>query len=86
MQDMCSYKKEVLADDAEYNAVTIVMKNNGTDVASGIQWISDYHDEIVDHFLRLRDDVLTHNGVPSWGEDLDRQVARYIDGLGTCDR
>lgn len=82
---MCSYKKEVLANDADYNAVTVVMKNNKTDVAGAIQWISDRHDEVVDSFLKVRDDVLNkRNGIPSWGEDIDRQVALYIDGLGLC--
>lgn len=80
---MCSYKKEVLNNDADYNAVTIIMVNDRTDVAGGIKWISDRHDEIVEHFLQVRDDVLNYrNGVPSWGEDIDAQVAKYIDGLG----
>ncbi|KAJ6561560.1 terpenoid synthase [Mycena vulgaris] len=81
--DMCSYKKEVLSNDADYNAVTVIMVNNNTDVAGGIQWISDRHDEIVENFLAVRDDVLNHrNGVPSWGKTIDAQVEKYIDGLG----
>ncbi|KAK7012921.1 isoprenoid synthase domain-containing protein [Favolaschia claudopus] len=80
--DMCSYKKEVLANDADYNAVTVVMVNEHTDIAGGIQWISDYHDEIIEHFLRVREDVIKKNGFPSWGTDIDDQVAKYIDGLG----
>jgi Delta6-protoilludene synthase len=81
--DMCSYKKEALTNDADYNAVTVVMYNEKTDVAGGIQWISDIHDEIVDNFLRLREDVIHKtNGFPSWGEEIDRQVELYVDGLG----
>ncbi|KAJ7753354.1 terpenoid synthase [Mycena maculata] len=81
--DMCSYKKEVLGNDADYNAVTVIMVNEKTDVAGGIQWISDRHDDIVDNFLTIRDDVLEHkNGVPSWGKDIDDQVVKYIEGLG----
>ncbi|KAK7451089.1 hypothetical protein VKT23_012765 [Stygiomarasmius scandens] len=81
--DMCSYKKEVLTNDADYNAVTVVMYNEKTDAAGGIQWISDIHDDIVDHFLRLREDVMNKtNGFPSWGEEIDRQVELYVDGLG----
>jgi hypothetical protein len=79
---MCSYKKEIIVDDADYNAVTVVMKNNNTDVAGGIQWISDTHDDIVEHFLKVRDDVLNKRGFPSFGEELDRQVAEYVEGLG----
>nr|BBH51498.1 putative sesquiterpene synthase [Clitopilus sp.] len=81
--DMCSYKKEIIADDANYNAVTVVMHNHNTNVDGGIQWISDYHDTIVDHFLRLREDVrLKQNGFPSWGARIDREVEAYVEGLG----
>ena len=79
---MCSYKKEILVDDADYNAVTVVMQQNKTDVAGGIQWISDTHDDVVDHFLKPRDEVLSKQGFPSFGEDLDRQIEAYVHGLG----
>ena len=80
---MCSYRKEVLANDVDYNAVTVVMYNNNVDVDGAIQWISDRHDDIVESFMKTRDDVLNHkNGFPSWGENIDRQLALYVDGLG----
>jgi hypothetical protein len=80
---MCSYKKEVLADDYDYNAVTVVMHNKGTDLDGALQWISDRHDEIVDNFLATSKDVFDHrNGVPSWGPEIDRQVEAYVSGLG----
>ncbi|KAF7979340.1 hypothetical protein HWV62_42763 [Athelia sp. TMB] len=81
--DMCSYKKEVLCNDADYNAITVVMANEKTDLAGALQWISNIHDEIVDRFLSTRQDVLNkRNGVPSWGKEIDEQVAAYVDGLG----
>jgi hypothetical protein len=83
MQDLCSYKKEVLADDADYNAVTVIMNNNGTDVAGAVQFISDTHDGLVERCLRLCDDILAKRGFPSFGEDLDCQIAVYVDGIGT---
>ena len=80
---MYSYKKEVLCDDADYNVITVVMANEKTDFAGALQWISNLHDEIVHRFLNTREDVLNHrSGVPSWGRDIDLQVAAYIDGLG----
>ncbi|KAJ7254123.1 terpenoid synthase, partial [Mycena rebaudengoi] len=83
VQDMYSYKKEVLSGNTAYNAVTIIMRANLTDVAGGMQWISDRHDEVAQHFLATRDDVLNHrNGVPSWGGDMDEQVKKYVDALG----
>lgn len=79
---MCSYKKEVLADDYDYNAVTVVIHNEKTDLPGALQWISDRHDEIVESFMKVRDDVLNKRGFPSYGEDVDRQVALYVEGLG----
>ncbi|KAH9477371.1 Delta(6)-protoilludene synthase [Psilocybe cubensis] len=80
--DMCSYKKEILVDDADYNAVTVVMHNNKVGVDEGIQWISDLHDEIVDNFLKLRQEVMTKTNFPSYGPEMDRQVEAYVEGLG----
>lgn len=79
---MCSYRKEFLANDADYNAVTVVMHNYGTDVPGAMQWISDLHDDIVEHFLQLREQVIECQGFPSFGPEVDDQLARYIDGLG----
>ncbi|KAF7977391.1 hypothetical protein HWV62_4011 [Athelia sp. TMB] len=81
--DMCSYKKEVIYNDADYNIVTVIMVNESTDLAGAVQWISDTHDKIVARFLSTRQDVLhQRNGVPSWGKEIDLQVAAYVDGLG----
>ncbi|KAJ7834026.1 terpenoid synthase [Mycena olivaceomarginata] len=81
--DMVSYKKEVLTNSADYNIVTIITSNCQTDIAGAIKWISHRNDELVGRFLETKEDILNHrNGVPSWGEDIDIQVAKYIDGLG----
>lgn len=78
---MCSYKK-VLADSADYNTVTIVMRHDKTDIAGGIQWLSDRHNELVDHFLQLRNEVHDKINFPSFGDKLDRQIEVYVDGVG----
>ncbi|KAF7982707.1 hypothetical protein HWV62_26552 [Athelia sp. TMB] len=81
--DMCSYKKEVLRNDADYNIVTVVMVNKKTDLNGAVQWISDSHDEIVGRFLSTREDLLSLcNGESSWGREIDLQVIAYVDGLG----
>ncbi|KAJ6597689.1 terpenoid synthase [Mycena vulgaris] len=81
--DMCSYRKEVMVDEADDNIVTVLMAQNQTDIAGAMKWISDRHDELVEHFLGIRDDVLGHrNGILSWGPKIDSQIERYIDGLG----
>jgi hypothetical protein len=80
---MYSYKKEVLNNEADYNIVTLVMVNNNTNLAGAMQWISERYNIIVSQFLATRQNVLNHqNEVPSWGPEIDRQVAAYIDGLG----
>ena len=61
------------------------MATDGIDLPSAVHKCSLIHDELVRSFLETRDDVLQHmNGVPSWGEGIDTQVAAYVDGLGAC--
>ena len=61
------------------------MQEKGMVLGDAIQWIASYHAEIADNFLKVREDVLQHaNGIPSWGESIDAQVEKYIDGLGKC--
>lgn len=81
-QDIYSYKKESLADNADYNAVTVVMHHKKTDILGGIQWISDRHDELIEHFLELRNEVINKINFPSFGDEIDRQVEAYVDGIG----
>ncbi|KAK6996946.1 terpene cyclase [Favolaschia claudopus] len=74
--DLISYKKEVLTDSAEYNIIT-------TDLAGAVEWISNRFEELATHFLATRKDILNHlDSGNSWGEAMDNQVKRYIDGLG----
>ncbi|KAJ6580441.1 terpenoid synthase [Mycena vulgaris] len=81
--DMCSYRKEIMANKADFNIVTVLMTQNQTDIAGAMQWISDRHDELVEHFLAIRDDILGHrHGILSWGPKIDSQIEKYIDGLG----
>jgi len=78
-QDLFSYRKEVLSDDCDYNAVTVVMKHLSLDLDAAIQWISDYHDNCLAEFDVIFEEVINHqNGFPSWGGDSDRQLVEYI--------
>ena len=84
MKDLCSYKREFLSGDADYNAVTVAMTQLGTDLTGAVQWVSNLHDEIADKFLKTLADVEAHrNGIPSWGAEMDSAVLAYINGLGT---
>ena len=80
-----SYRKEYLADDAGYNLVSVVMAEKGVELVGAIEQATMFHAQISDNFLKVREDVVHHtNGIPSWGDSVDAQVARYIDGLGRC--
>ncbi|KIY69075.1 terpenoid synthase [Cylindrobasidium torrendii FP15055 ss-10] len=81
--DMRSYRKEFLAKDCDYNAVTVVTKHLKTDLAGAIQWISDYHDRSIESFMRARKAIIARTeGTSQWSEEDHKQVLRYIDGLG----
>ncbi|KAH9477941.1 Delta(6)-protoilludene synthase [Psilocybe cubensis] len=80
--DMYSYKKEVLAGDTGYNAVTVVMHNLRLSVDEAIQWISNLQDDLVADFLTLREDVVNKRSFSTYGAEMDRQIESYIDGLG----
>lgn len=56
--------------------VTIIMHQNDTDVNGAMRWIGEFHDRLAKSFL------LTKDRLPSWGEPIDSQVARYVHGLG----
>ncbi|KAH9478062.1 Delta(6)-protoilludene synthase [Psilocybe cubensis] len=82
LNDLASYKKEYLADDADYNLVTVVMHNNNVGIDDAVKWICDIHDETGNNFLKLRDEVKAKLNFPDYGEDINRQIECYIDGLG----
>ncbi|GLB39974.1 putative terpene synthase family, metal binding domain [Lyophyllum shimeji] len=80
--DMSSYKKEVLSNDADYNAITVVQKHLGVDLEGALQWLLEHHDQNIDNFMAVREKVLKKDGFPSYGPRIDREVADYVDGLG----
>jgi hypothetical protein len=81
-QDMLSYKKEFLEDDADYNLVTVVQKHLGMDLESALQWMLEHHNRNIDSYLAVREKVLKKDGFPSFGPRIDREVADYVDGIG----
>ena len=58
------------------------MKNLNLNLNDAIQWLSDYNDQSIDNFMRVRKLVLHQEGFPSWGQHIDSQISDYIDGLG----
>ncbi|KAH8824292.1 isoprenoid synthase domain-containing protein [Flagelloscypha sp. PMI_526] len=79
--DMCSYKKEFLSDDADYNYITVVKKHYNVDIQGAYDILFTTHDEAVENFLSVAEKVRNKDGFPSFGEIVDQQILDYIDGL-----
>ncbi|KAI0121702.1 terpenoid synthase [Xylariales sp. AK1849] len=79
--DLCSYRKERLTGDCDYNIITVVMEHMGLDLTGAVQWASDRHDCTLAKFMETRDNVITKTGFPSWGPELDSQIAEYTGVL-----
>ena len=65
-------------DDADWNIITVAMRQFGIDFQDAMVWACKYHYELQSKYLGL----LTK--VPSFDSDeVDREVADYIFYLGT---
>ena len=56
--------------------VTVIINERDVDVQGAMDYIGALHDRLVKSFL------LAKGRLPSWGEPIDSQVARYVHGLG----
>ncbi|KAF8987109.1 terpenoid synthase [Cyathus striatus] len=74
--DLYSYNVEQARGDDGFNLVTIVMHQLQLDVQSAFDWIGTFHDELAEKFLH------DYNNLPSWGQEVDKGVAQYVDDLG----
>ena len=52
------------------------MHERDVDLQGAMDYIGELHEGLVKSFLLAKDRL------PSWGEPIDSQVARYVDGLG----
>nr|AQH32583.1 terpenoid synthase [Polyporus brumalis] len=78
--DIASYNKEQATGDDRHNILTIAMHQFNTDFDSAMDWVANYHKEGEMRFL----DALKR--VPSWGPEVDKQVAVYIEHLANWPR
>ncbi|RPD67494.1 terpenoid synthase [Lentinus tigrinus ALCF2SS1-7] len=78
--DIASYNKEQATGDDRHNILTIAMHQFNTDFDSAMDWVANYHKEVEMRFL----DALKR--VPSWGPEVDKQVAVYIEHLANWPR
>ncbi|KAI9457970.1 terpenoid synthase [Lactarius psammicola] len=75
--DIVSYNVEQARGDDGHNIVTIVMHQHKTDIQGAMNWVYDYHKELEAKFMDLYE-----NKIPKFGEPVDTELARYVDGIG----
>jgi len=73
--DIDSYAMEKARGLELHNSVELVMVEHNLDVQGAINWLERYAAGVHAGFL---DNVAS---MPSWGEDVDRRVKMYIDGI-----
>ncbi|KAG1814749.1 isoprenoid synthase domain-containing protein [Suillus subaureus] len=73
--DILSYNKEQSRHDTLCNLIAVLMREQGLDLQGAV----DYSGQLCKSAIQRFEDNRT--ALPSWGEELDRQVAIYIQGM-----
>lgn len=55
--------------------IPVIMQQKGLDLQGAVDCVGDYCKSSIERFESDR------NSLPSWGPDIDRDVALYVDGL-----
>ncbi|KAG8941644.1 hypothetical protein FRC04_004130 [Tulasnella sp. 424] len=72
--DMYSFNVEQSKGDTQ-NLVVIAMNELGLDVQGAVDYVGDMIRQRIDRY------VMEKHCLPSWGEEVDAQVAKYVEGL-----
>ncbi|EGN99183.1 hypothetical protein SERLA73DRAFT_90456 [Serpula lacrymans var. lacrymans S7.3] len=72
--DIFSYNVEQSRHDT-HNMIVVLMRERGLDLQGAVDVVGNFCKGSIDRFQTERDNL------PSWGEEIDRDVAIYIDGL-----
>ncbi|KAI9457947.1 terpenoid synthase [Lactarius psammicola] len=75
--DIASYNVEQARGDDGHNIITVIMHHQKTDIQSAMNWVYDYHKAAEERFMELY-----WNQIPKFGEPVDTDLARYVEGLG----
>ncbi len=73
--DVFSYQKEVLEHGCTCNLLHVLMVNHRLDLRHALREAFDLINGDLDRF------IAAEAALPSWGPEIDRRVARYVDGL-----
>jgi len=52
------------------------MHHNKIDIQGAMDWVDTYHKELNAKFMDIYD-----NGIPKFGEPVDTELARYVEGI-----
>ncbi|KAH9030941.1 terpenoid synthase [Lactarius pseudohatsudake] len=75
--DIASYNVEQARGDDDHNIVTIIMHQHKADIQGAMNWVDERHKELEAKFMNLYE-----NKIPKFGEPVDTELARYVDGIG----
>lgn len=75
VNDICSYNKEQSCHDIYSNVIAVLMREQGLDLQAAF----DYSGQLCKSAIQRFED--NRAALPSWGEEVDRQVAIYVQGL-----
>ncbi len=74
-KDLYSYNIEQASGHGGHNLLTVVMNEKGVDLNGAIDWLAEYHAEVLSKFQAQ------YQLLPSWGPDLDPIVANFVERL-----
>jgi len=74
--DMYSYNIEQASGHGGHNTVTVVMNEKGFDLDSALNWLGEYHGQVLSKFQAQR------RALPSWGPVIDSDVGAFVERLG----
>jgi hypothetical protein len=75
-QDIFSYNYEQAKGDT-HNMLNVIMNEHLISAEEAVDRVSALCKKSIDTFLRNKELL------PSWGESIDREVQKYVDGLGS---
>jgi len=74
--DLYSYDMEQAKGHTGNNIITVLMKAKGVDLQTACDYVGEHFNMLMKRWLEAKERL------PSWGEEVDRDVQRYIEATG----
>src|ERR1700761_905919 len=72
---MYSYNIEQASGHGGHNIVTVVMNEKGVDLDGSLNWLADYHGQVLSNFQAQ------YRLLPSWSPAVDADVNTFVERL-----